>query len=94
MQYYKNAQNQVFAFENAEEMQRFAKEPMSPITESEAKELTKPTPEQIRAEADAARKATYASEADPLFFKYQRGEATQQEWLDKIAEIKARYPKE
>jgi hypothetical protein len=34
----------------------------------------------------------YRTESDPLFFKAQRGEATHQEWLDKVAEIKARYP--
>lgn len=34
----------------------------------------------------------YRDESDPLFFKWQRGEATEQEWLDKVAEIKARYP--
>jgi hypothetical protein len=45
------------------------------------------------AEAEANRKAAYIAEADPLFFKAQRGEATLQEWQDKIAEIKARYPK-
>ena len=38
------------------------------------------------------RRVAYASESDPLFFKAQRGEATQQEWLDKVAEIKARWP--
>lgn len=38
------------------------------------------------------RKAAYAAESDPLFFMSQRGEATQQEWLDKVAEIKARWP--
>jgi hypothetical protein len=46
------------------------------------------------AEAEANRKAAYIAEADPLFFKSQRGEATLQEWQDKIAEIKARFPKE
>ena len=40
------------------------------------------------------RAAAYKLEADPLFFKAQRGEATQQEWLDKVAEIQARYPYE
>ena len=45
-----------------------------------------PTPEQL----DAAMRAAYQAEADPIFFKWQRGEATQQQWLDKIAEIKAR----
>ena len=45
-----------------------------------------------RAEAAEARAAAYTAEADPIFFKYQRGEATEQEWLDKIEEIRARYP--
>ena len=44
------------------------------------------------AEQKSARAAAYANEADPLFFKYQRGEATEQEWLDKVEEIRARYP--
>jgi hypothetical protein len=43
-------------------------------------------------EQEAARKVAYVQEADPLFFMFQRGEATEQEWLDKVAEIKARYP--
>ena len=55
-----------------------------------------PTPEEIHAQelaaAQAQRHAAYTEEADPLFFKYQRGEATEQEWLDKIEEIRARYP--
>lgn len=45
-------------------------------------------------EAERERKAAYAAEADPLFFKAQRGEATLEEWQAKIAEIKARFPKE
>lgn len=44
------------------------------------------------ADAKANRAKAYAAEADPLFFKVQRGEATEQEWLDKIAEIKERFP--
>lgn len=38
------------------------------------------------------RAAAYQAESDPLFFKWQRGEATEQEWLNKIEEIKSRYP--
>lgn len=37
------------------------------------------------------RKTAYLNEADPLFFKAQRGEVDIQVWLDKVAEIKARY---
>ena len=44
------------------------------------------------AQIEAQRAKAYRTESDPIFFKSQRGEATQQEWLDKVAEIKARYP--
>jgi len=60
------------------------------------------TPEEIAAaiaasiptleQQQAARAAAYRNESDPLFFQAQRGEATNQEWLDKIAEIQARFP--
>jgi len=45
-----------------------------------------------RMEARQARAAAYASEADPLFFKYQAGEVTKEEWLAKREEIRNRYP--
>ena len=38
------------------------------------------------------RAVAYREESDSIFFKWQRGEAIEQEWLDKVAEIKARYP--
>lgn len=38
------------------------------------------------------RRQAYQLEADPLFFKAQRGEVTMQNWLDKVSEIKSRYP--
>jgi hypothetical protein len=37
------------------------------------------------------RASAYREESDPLFFKVQRCEAVEKEWLDKIAEIKKRY---
>jgi hypothetical protein len=43
-------------------------------------------------QAQAARSAAYTTEADPLFFKAQRGEATIEEWQAKVAEIRSRYP--
>ena len=39
------------------------------------------------------RQQAYIAEADPLFFKAQRGEATTEEWQAKVAEIKQRFPK-
>jgi len=58
-----------------------------------AAEIERLNPIKSAEQADANRKAAYIAESDPLFFKWQRGEATEQEWKDKVAEIKARYPK-
>jgi hypothetical protein len=62
-----------------------------PAPEPEPEPLT---PEQQAAFIARQRQLAYQSEADPLFFKAQRGEATMAEWQAKVAEIKARYPKE
>lgn len=44
----------------------------------------------IKERNDAIKRTMYEKEADPLFFKWKRGEATEQEYLDKIQEIKQR----
>jgi hypothetical protein len=49
--------------------------------------------EALRMIATENRRAAYITEADPLFFKAQRGEATMEEWQAKVAEIKERFPK-
>ena len=46
----------------------------------------------LRKTAERERASAYRLEADPLFFKAQRGEATTDEWTAKVAEIKARFP--
>lgn len=43
------------------------------------------------AQKEEAIRLALAAEADPIFFKSQRGEATHQDWLDKVTEVKARY---
>jgi hypothetical protein len=48
--------------------------------------------EKFVAEQKAQRKAAYTEEADPVFFKYQRGECEKQDWLDKVQAIRARFP--
>lgn len=53
-----------------------------------AAEIQRLEPIKAAEQADAKRKSAYISEADPLFFKAQRGEATMQEWQAKVAEIK------
>jgi hypothetical protein len=48
--------------------------------------------QQAQAEVDGLRHAAYVAESDPLFFQWQRGEATEEQWRDKVAEIQTRYP--
>ena len=36
----------------------------------------------------------YRNESDPLFFMYQRGECSKEDWLNKVKERKKRYPKQ
>ncbi|EPF47752.1 hypothetical protein HMPREF1222_00011 [Treponema vincentii F0403] len=43
---------------------------------------------------DRQREAAYRQEADPLGMQVMRGDIDKSEWLEKIAEIKKRYPKE
>lgn len=63
-----------------------------------------PTPEEIAAEAelayaaalearDRALREALAAEADPQFFRWQRGEAEKADWLAAVAGVKARFPK-
>ena len=68
------------------------------------KTQTQPSEEEIQAEiirlqaeypkkkTQASRASAYSQEADPLFFKYQAGEVTKEEWLAKREEIRQRYP--
>lgn len=62
----------------------------TPEAEVEAAEAAQGAALALRSEA--VRQAL-AAEADPIFFRWQRGEATQEEWLEAVARVKARYPK-
>lgn len=71
-------------------MIKLFEQPFSPEEEIERGQMHQYT---LLQTINSMRQAAYEREADPLFFKIQRNEATQEEWLAKIAEIKARYPK-
>lgn len=45
------------------------------------------------AERDQALREALAAEADPQFFRWQRDEATKEDWLAAVAAVKARFPK-
>jgi hypothetical protein len=38
------------------------------------------------------RAAAYPVDSDPIFFQYQRGQKTQQDWLDAVDAVQAKYP--
>jgi len=65
-------------------------QPTDAEIEAEVARLTALEPARIATEN---RRAAYIAEADPLFFKAQRGEATMEEWQAKVADIKSRFPK-
>jgi hypothetical protein len=44
------------------------------------------------AAVQAARHAAYVTDADPVFFRWQRQQATEQEWLDAVASVDATHP--
>lgn len=60
-----------------------------PLSETEnAKEV-----QRYNTRITEARQQEYRSIADPLFFKWQRNEATKDEWLAAVQDIKLRFPK-
>jgi hypothetical protein len=44
------------------------------------------------AQVEQARHAAYISDADPLFFRWQRGTGTEQAWLDAVQGVKDANP--
>lgn len=94
MPYYKDAENKIHFLDN-EAFEYLLPAGSIEITGVEVAELQKLVPltqEELLAQAKANRAAAYREESDPLFFKAQRGEATMDDWLAKVAEIKARFP--
>lgn len=46
----------------------------------------------VLSDIQQARAARYAVEADPLFFKWQRGEGTEADWLAAVEQIRTDLP--
>jgi hypothetical protein len=44
------------------------------------------------AQVEQARHAAYITDADPLFFKWQRGTGTEQAWRDAVQVVKDAHP--
>ena len=44
------------------------------------------------ATVEQARLTAYEQQSDPIFFKWQRGDATEAEWREAVAKVKAENP--
>ena len=44
------------------------------------------------AAVEQARLTAYEQQSDPVFFKWQRNDATEAEWREAVAKVKAEYP--
>jgi hypothetical protein len=51
-----------------------------------------PNTDVLKQEQQNNRQAAFTKEADPLFFKWQAGEGTEEEWKTKRQEIRDRFP--
>jgi len=47
-----------------------------------------PVPEPTRESVEVERRLAYAATSDPVFFEWQRGDATEQEWRDAVQAVK------
>jgi hypothetical protein len=67
--------------------------PPPPLPEPEPEPVDPEVEKQrFNAQQKALREQAYREESDPLYFKAQRSEGTTEEWLNKVEEIKNRYP--
>ena len=48
--------------------------------------------EAARGEVEQARAQAYRETSDPIFFQYQRGDATEKQWLDAVQAVKDAHP--
>ncbi len=67
-----------------------------PLNYTEAEEpeyIDDITPEEVDEGTRRVRAFLYREQSDPIYMKWQRGEATEQEWLDAVEAIKIAWPK-
>jgi len=65
---------------------------MTPEEKSEREAWAAEEPARQYAAIQETRRQAYQRDADPLFFGFQRGDNTEQEWLDAVAKVKADNP--
>lgn len=66
--------------------------PEAPTPEAQAEAAEAEYQAALQQRSEAVREAL-SVEADPQFFRWQRGEASREDWLEAVARVKARFPK-
>lgn len=59
---------------------------------AERAQWVKEQPAREKAAAEEARRQGYMKYSDPVYFQWQRGEKTEQDYLDAVAQVKKDYP--
>jgi hypothetical protein len=62
------------------------------VPEPEPEPEPAPVPDITREDVEGERRLAYQSDSDPLFFGWQRGENTEQDWLDAVQAVKDANP--
>jgi hypothetical protein len=65
---------------------------LTPEEIAEREEWSAGAYERELAQVQEARRQAYIRDSDPLFFGYQRGENTEQDWLDAVEAVKEAHP--
>lgn len=66
--------------------------PMTTEEKADRAKWAKEQPAREKAIATENRRIGYQTISDPVFFQWQRGEKTEQDWKDAIAEVEKLYP--
>lgn len=67
-------------------------QPLTKEEKAERAKWAKEQPEKEKTEAIEARRQGYVLISDPVFFQWQRGEKTEEEWHAAIEEVNKMYP--
>lgn len=78
--------------ENDNEGTIIIERPMTKEEKAERAAWAKEQPAIEKAMAIDARRIGYTQISDPVFFQWQRGEKTEQDWKDAIEQVNALYP--
>jgi hypothetical protein len=66
--------------------------PMTDEEKAERAKWKKEQPAREKALAEEIRRQAYVRISDPVYFQWQRGEKTEQDYLDAVAQVKKDYP--